>query len=275
MEHLKVIPEEKMTTELEEFVMEQSKKLINDCSTQEFVSVIAVMSSLKSSSTLLGRQKLVNIITNIILTKLPTFDPHNAQNIDLLQNAGKQVERLMSKNVSAAQLLKHMLVTVVPSILLVDKPFQQRRILQILTNLSSHPGDAFTSISEENQVELLKPLYITLLSSLPEPTVISDGDTPAKASLPAFTIECLLYALLNLLSKFCPAFFCASVQGEEGLDKTSQEAVTRLQNLRQKAQYAARIIQSYKPAIVTELQTAFLAEGGCSVKTADEVRRVS
>lgn len=164
-----------------------------------------------------------------------------------------------------------MLVSVVPLVLLIENPFQQRGILQILADLSSHPGNAFTSIPTEKQVQLLQLLYTSLLKILPE-TSPPGNDVPSKAFLPAFTVECIFYTLLNLL-KFCPTFFCSSLQKED--DTASLEGVTRLQTLRLKAQYTARLIQSYKPSIVSELQAAFLAEGGCSVKTADEARRVS
>ncbi|KAM3174689.1 hypothetical protein ACTXT7_010040 [Hymenolepis weldensis] len=271
LDNLKDIPEEKMSTELGDFITEHLIQLLNEASSSEFVIIVALMSSLKSMSTLLGRQKLVNMITNLIMEKMPVFDPQSAQSVELIQQAGKQVVRLLSKNVSAAQLLKYMLESVVPSVLSVDNPFRQRGILLILTNLSSHPGDAFTSIPEDSQIRLLQPLYASLLTSLPEPsTFTNEGDVRPKISLPAFTIECIFYTLLNLL-KFSPTFLCASVQNEN--DTASQEGVARLQALRHKAQYTARLIQSYKAAIVTELQAAFQAEGGCSVKTVDEARR--
>lgn len=273
LDNLKDIPEEKRSAELDEFITEHLNELLNETSSTEFVIIVALMSSLKSMSTLLGRQKLVNTITNVIVEKMPVFDPQSAQSVELIQQAGKQVVRLLSKNVSAAQLLKYMLESVVPSVLSVDNPFQQRGILLILTNLSSHPGDAFTSVPKDSQIQLLQPLYASLLTSLPEPSTFTDeGDVRPKISLPAFTIECIFYTLLNLL-KFCPTFLCASVQNES--DTASQEGVARLQALRHKAQYTARLIQSYKAAIVTELQAAFQAEGGCSVKTVDEARRVS
>lgn len=271
MDCLKDIPEEKMTLELEEFIIEHLNRLFSENSSTEFDAAITIMSSLKSLSTLLGRQKLVNMISNFVMEKVPTFDPQSIQSVKLIQQAGKQIARLLSKNVSAARLLKYMLEYVVPSVLSVENPFQQRGILQILTNLSSHPGDTFTSVPEDCRIQLLHPLYMALLTSFPEPSTLTDeGDVLAKISLPVFAIECFLYTLLNLL-KFCPTFLCASVQNVD--DATSQEGVTRLNSLRHKAQYTARLMQSYKTAIVAELQASFQAEGGCSVKTADEVRR--
>ncbi|VDN98168.1 unnamed protein product [Rodentolepis nana] len=271
MDCLKDIPEEKMTAELEEFIIEHLNNLFSDASFTEFVAVVTIMSSLKSLSTLLGRQKLVNMISSFVMEKMPTFDPQSVKSVELIQQAGKQIVRLLSKNVSAAKLLKYMLDNVVPSVLSVENPFQQRGILQLLTTFSSHPGDTFTSIPEDRRVQLLQPLYVALLTSLPELSTLTDeGDVHLKMSLPAFTIECILYTLLNLL-KFCPTFLSASVQNES--DAASQEGAARLHSLRHKAQYTARLIQSYKTPIVAELQASFQAEGGCSVKTADEVRR--
>nr|CDS34106.1 apoptosis inhibitor 5 [Hymenolepis microstoma] len=271
MNCLKDIPGEKMTIELEEFIIEHLNHLFSETSSTEFDAVIVIMSSLKSLSTLLGRQRLVNMVSNVVMDKVPIFDPQSVQSVELIQRAGKQIVRLLSKNVSAAKFLKYMLVNVVPLVLSVKNPFQQRGILQILTNFSSHPGDTFTSVPEDCRIQLLQPLYMALLTSFPEPSTLTDeGDAPAKMSLPAFTIECFLYTLLNLL-KFCPTFLCASVQNVG--DAASQEGVARLHSLRHKAQYTARLIQSYKTVIVAELQASFQAEGGCSVKTADEARR--
>ncbi|KAM7539635.1 hypothetical protein Aperf_G00000028697 [Anoplocephala perfoliata] len=268
-ESLKDFPEEKMSSKLEEFIVEQSNRLLNETSPGEFVDTITLMSSLKSMSTLLGRQKLVNMITNLVTERMPVFNPRSVYSVELVQKSGKQLVHLLSKNVSAAQFLKYMVVSVVPLVLLVENSFQQRGILQVLADVSSHPGDAFTSTPLEKQVQLLQILYTSLLTILPD-TSPSGNDVPSKIFFPAFTVECIFYTLLNLL-KFCPTFFHSSMQNDS--DTASLDGVTRLQTLRQKAQYTARLIQSYKPSIVSELQAAFLAEGGCSVKTADEARR--
>lgn len=85
-----------MSSGLEEFIVEQSSRLLNEISPCEFVNIIALMSSLKSMSTLLGRQKLVNMITNLVTERMPVFNPRSLYSIELIQQSGNQLVRLLS-----------------------------------------------------------------------------------------------------------------------------------------------------------------------------------
>ena len=148
----------------------------------------------------------------------------------------------------------------------------QRSILQLLTECSDHPGDAFLSASFDEQVKLLSPLYNRLIEMLPEPPSSSEPiSPPVKVSFSAFSLECLMYSLLALV-RFCPKFLCNAATGD---DKIAVEGTARLQALRQKIQYTALLIQSHRSSIILELQAAFQVDGLSSVSTAEEARCVS
>ncbi len=128
---------------------------------------------------------------------------------------------------------------------------------------------------------MLTPLYESLLSSLPE--VPSDpaksltegnGDTKVgeNVSVQIFSIECLLYTLLHLV-KSCPKFL-GMVEPVEG-DTAIQEGNDRLKALRQKVQYLARLIQSYKSDIVAKLAASFQEEGRPADAVLTEIKKVN
>lgn len=56
-------PEEVWTKENEEYFLEKSRKVIQDCTKDEFVVMMKLLSSLKITKTISGQQMLVEMIT--------------------------------------------------------------------------------------------------------------------------------------------------------------------------------------------------------------------
>ena len=96
VENLKRLPGDKISPDLEEFIIEQSNNLLHGAADDQFAQVISLLSSLKSLSTLQGRQKLVNTITNHILQSQPIFNPQILPSVAQLLQFGKLVTPLLS-----------------------------------------------------------------------------------------------------------------------------------------------------------------------------------
>ncbi|VDD81113.1 unnamed protein product [Mesocestoides corti] len=261
-QNYKLLPESRVNTELEEFLVEYAIKVLRDVPEIKLIQVIPIISSLKCISSLQERQKLVNVLTDQVIQAVPDFNPLDASCIAHVREGGNQVARFLSKNASAGSFLKYVLTKVVPNISLMKNPLDQRNILHLVAKLCLHPGESFKSSSLQDSQKMLLPLYNYLMEVLPD--VPSDpnqffhssgvstlGD---KVLAAAFTLECLLYALLNLV-QFHPLFFGMAELAED--DDSLREGVCRLQSLRHKVQYLARLIQSHKSTIIARWQLTF------------------
>ncbi|VDM15894.1 unnamed protein product [Hydatigera taeniaeformis] len=275
MENLKRLPDDKIPLDMEGFIVQQLNKLLSVVSGTGFVQLISLISSLKSSTSLQARQSLVDKITDHVIQSVPVFNPQALSSVIHIRDCGKQVVQLLSKNVSAGAFLKYILVKVVPKILLVQNPSEQRSILRLLAEFSAHPGVTFTNIRSDEKTHILLPLYNCLMELLPEPPSAQelmpnlDGDGSNKAFFPAFAGECCIYSLLSLI-KFHPEFLCTL---ETGTDEAVREGIFRLQALRQKVQFMARLIHSCKASIISQTQAEFQAAGSSSTMSTQEITR--
>lgn len=95
-ETLKRLPENKLTSELEEFIVEQTNNVLQDVSETEFIQLISVMSTLKCMSSLTGRQKLVGMITDQVIQAVPVFNPLDTACVAQVRESGKQAVRFLS-----------------------------------------------------------------------------------------------------------------------------------------------------------------------------------
>ncbi|KAL5113056.1 Apoptosi inhibitor 5 [Taenia crassiceps] len=273
MENLQRLPDGKISSELEGLIIQQLNKLLPLVSRAGFVQLISLIASLKSTTSLQARQILVDKITDHVVQSVPVFNPQVVSSVVHIRDCGKQVVQLLS-NVSAGAFLKYLLVKVIPKISLVKSPSDQRSILRLLAEFSSHPGVTLTSVQSDKKTHILLPLYNFLMEVLPEAPLMQEpmatlGSVGSdKLLVPAFAVECCIYSLLSLL-RFYPKFLCTADIGD---DEAAREGSLRLQALRQKVQFTARLIYSYKASIIAQVQAALQVEGMPSV-TAEEARR--
>ncbi|KAL7062864.1 hypothetical protein AAHC03_0483 [Spirometra sp. Aus1] len=278
-ESLKRLPKETLDDQLEEFILEQTNKVLLDVSENEFILLITVLSSLKCMSTVPGRQKLVNMITTQVVQAVPSFDPQDAS-------------CLAQKNVTAGAFLKYTLEKVIPFFEPISSDLDRRGILRVLTEFSMHPGDALLSCSETEKAQILCPLYALLLNSLPNipedpllalaPAVESDAESgqcqstqnlipDQVSSLNMLEIECLLFSIVNL-SRLLPNFL--DFTEPSGGDSTSNsEAASRVRCLRPKLQYLARLIQLYRRNILSSTEELLKMEEIPHESASDEAKQ--
>eukprot|EP00108_Taenia_solium_P004774 TsM_000651200 transcript=TsM_000651200 gene=TsM_000651200 len=273
MENLKRLPDGKISLELEGFIIQELTKSLPIVSGTGFVQLVSLIASLKSTTSLQARQSLVDKITDHVIQSVPVFNPQVPSSVAHIRDCGKQVVQLLSKNVSAGAFLKYILVKVIPKISLVKGP-DERGILQLLAEFSAHPGVTLTSVRSDEKTHILLPLYNCLMELLPEaplmeePVTTLDVGGSDKLLIPAFAVECCIYSLLSLL-RFYPKFLCTM---ETGDDEAARGGSFRLQALRRKVQFTARLIHSYKTSIIAQIQAVSQAEEP-SVILAEEARR--
>ncbi|BHF60840.1 Apoptosis inhibitor 5 [Sparganum proliferum] len=262
-ESLKRLPKETLDDQLEEFILEQTNKVLLDVSENEFILLITVLSSLKCMSTVPGRQKLVNMITTQVVQAVPSFDPQDAS-------------CLAQKNVTAGAFL--------------NSDLDRRGILRVLTEFSMHPGDVLLSCSETEKAQILCPLYALLLNSLPNipedpllalPSAAESGGESGQSTknlipdqvscLNILEIECLLFSIVNL-SRLLPNFL--DFTESSGEDSTgNSEAASRVRCLRPKLQYLARLIQLYRRNILSSTEELLKMEEISHESASDEAKQ--
>lgn len=172
-----------------------------------------------------------------------------------------------------------------PNIQRIENVMDQRDILRIITEFTQHPGDALTSCTIEMCSTLLSYIYECLLHFLPnvpddltkafvKSTTETNADCEKNESLNLpdvniYALECLLYSLWNLID-YCPTFLGFG----EVVENKSNEGACRLSMLRQKVQYVARLIQSYRSQLVTHLEQKFREDKMPQNKRTSQVKKV-
>ncbi|VDL92738.1 unnamed protein product [Schistocephalus solidus] len=291
-ESLKRLPKETLDDQLEEFILEQTNKVLLDVSEDEFILLITVLSSLKCMSTVPGRQKLVNMITTQVVQAVPSFDPQDASCLAQVRESGRQAVRFLSKNVTAGAFLRYTLQKVIPFFEPIGSELDRRGILRVLTEFSMHPGDAFLSCSEAERAQILCPLHSLLLSSLPtvpedpllalSSAVETDSGSGKSQStknlipdevsnLNLLEIECLLFSIVNL-AKLLPSFLDFT-DLSSGDSASNSEAISRVRCVRPKLQYLARLLQLYRRNILSATEELLKLEEIAQESAAHEAKQ--
>ncbi|VDQ01759.1 unnamed protein product [Trichobilharzia regenti] len=95
-ERLKTLPEDVLTSDLESFLVEQINRVLHDVSEEEFPMLISILASLKCMSTLIGRQKLVGMITQQALQAVPVFNARDRACVAQIRESCKQTALCVS-----------------------------------------------------------------------------------------------------------------------------------------------------------------------------------
>ncbi|KAK2536683.1 hypothetical protein Q9233_003098 [Columba guinea] len=176
---LKTLPEEVMTKEVEEFILTESKKVLEDVTGEEFVLFMKILSGLKSLQTVSGRQQLVELVAEQADLE-QTFNPSDPDCVDRLLQCTRQAVPLFS-------------------------------VLKLLAEMSSFCGDM------EKLESNLKKLFDKLLEYMPLPPEEAENGENAGNEEPKLQfsyVECLLYSFHQLGRKL-PDFLTAKLNAEK------------------------------------------------------------
>ncbi|XP_054684864.1 apoptosis inhibitor 5 isoform X1 [Grus americana] len=254
---LKTLPEEVMTKEVEEFILTESKKVLEDVTGEEFVLFMKILSGLKSLQTVSGRQQLVELVAEQADLE-QTFNPSDPDCVDRLLQCTRQAVPLFSKNVHSTKFVTYFCEHVLPNLSSLTTPVEgldiQLEVLKLLAEMSSFCGDM------EKLESNLKKLFDKLLEYMPLPPEEAENGENAGSEEPKLQfsyVECLLYSFHQLGRKL-PDFLTAKLNAE------------KLKDFKIRLQYFARGLQVY----IRQLRLALQGKTGEALKTEENKIKV-
>lgn len=141
---LKTLPDEVLTKEVEELILTESKKVLEDVTGEEFVLFMKILSGLKSLQTVSGRQQLVELVAEQADLE-QTFNPSDPDCVDRLLQCTRQAVPLFSKNVHSTRFVTYFCEQVLPNLSSLTTPVEgldiQLEVLKLLAEMSSFCGD--------------------------------------------------------------------------------------------------------------------------------------
>ncbi|KER31912.1 hypothetical protein T265_01995 [Opisthorchis viverrini] len=269
VDRLKTLPEDKLSSEVEEFVVEQVNKVLHDVSEEEFPLVVSILSSLKCMSTLPGRQKLVAMITEQALQACPEFSPTDPACVAQIRESVKQAALCISKNVHARELYMYLLQKVIPKIVHIPDTLEEDKfsLLRSTAELASLHESDLSALTASEQEQCLQYAFDSLVHYLPElPNASVDAqpsDPPVEGKTvpekPVFPtglklseLECLL-CICCQLGRVRPQYFGGYSSEQERESEKVQLGAARLRQIRPRLQYLSQVAQEYSQSIAGHL----------------------
>uniref|UniRef100_A0A673GKW7 Apoptosis inhibitor 5-like n=1 Tax=Sinocyclocheilus rhinocerous TaxID=307959 RepID=A0A673GKW7_9TELE len=253
---LKMMPDDTMTKEVEDYIFIETKKVLEDVTGEEFVLLMRILSGLKSMQTVSGRQQLVELVVEQAFLE-QALNPTDADSVDRLLQCTRQALPLFSKNVHSTRFVTYFCEFVLPNLSLLTSPVAeldiQLEVLKLLAEMSPYCGDM-------DKLEVnLNMLFEKLLEFMPLPPEEENGENAAneEPKLQFSYVECLLFSF-HQLGKKLPDFL---------IDKISAE---KLKDFKIRLQYFARGLQVY----IRQLRVALQGKTGDALKTEENKIKV-
>lgn len=247
---VKVLGEETIDKEAEEFLVSQCKQVLQDVTKEEFILIMDVLRSQSSMSTVQGRQQLVEIVTEQADLD-QSFEAEDTDCVDRLMHCIKQAAPLFSKNVHSKAFVGYICDNVLPVISKLASPDDgidaQLEMLKLFGEISEFAGDL------DKLENRLDNLYKCLISYMPVPPAEENDNLSSSEEEPKFqfsTVECLMLAFHQLGRKL-PGFLADEANAD------------RLKDFKLRLQYFARGVQIY----IKQLRQALQGKTGDALKT--------
>ncbi|XP_018572063.1 apoptosis inhibitor 5, partial [Anoplophora glabripennis] len=194
---------EKLSSEIEEILLEEGKKIIQDASATEFWVVMPYLTSSKLAKTITGQKELVELVAERAEIDRD-FDPHEEGTSDRIIMCVECILPLFNANVESTKFLIYYCDQILPHWdeigKLNDGSTLQYQFLKQLTELSAHCGKL------ENPSLHVVQIFDKLKQYMPLPP--DDVDIDKMPNLDFTTVECLLYSF-HRLARQCPDFLTA------------------------------------------------------------------
>lgn len=246
---------EQLTKEVEVYVLEECKKVMEDVTGDEFAVLMQGLSSLQHIQTIIGRQQLIDIIADQMeLSK--DFDVKNVDDFNRVNQCIGTALTLCSKNVHGSKFVNFICNKVLPTFTTVvegtsNKPEegdakdsdkssnlgnQQLELAKKLAELSTFCGNG------ETVADCVQILFEKLQEYMPLPPSLDENGQQSSTEDPKLQfslVECLMYAFHQL--------------GRNKQDfLTSTDSADRLKDFRLRLQYFARGTKVY----INEIQAS-------------------
>ncbi|XP_067125412.1 apoptosis inhibitor 5 [Centruroides vittatus] len=252
---VKSLPGDVLTRDVEDYLFQECKKVFEDITGEEFVTVMGMLSGLKMAKTVGGQQLLVEMIAEQASFE-KDFDRGDTDSVDRLVQCIRQARPYFSPFVSSGQFVHYVCFQVLP-VLSELPPLQEGvdvalEILKLLAEMSPFANNM------EDTPKCLEMVYKRLLEYMPLPpsdeTIEKSTEEP---SLQLSHVECLMFAFHQLAKRY-PEFL------------TAEENAERLRDLKLRLQYLARGIQGY----IKKLKEALHGKVGSELKTEENKIKV-
>ncbi|PVD34057.1 hypothetical protein C0Q70_05319 [Pomacea canaliculata] len=249
VQKLKTLPDDALDKDCDDFVIADCKKVLEDVTKDEFMAVMDILRSLKSMSTVQGRQQLVEIVTEQAELDQP-LQVSDADCVDRLLQCIKTAAPLFSKNVHSKAFVGYLCDYVLPELPHLASPDDevniQLEMLKLFAEISEHAGDL------ENVQSRVEKVFDRLLAYMPLPPSDEEEDMSAteEPKLQFSYVECLMYAF-HQLARRCPLFLADEANSE------------RLKDFKIRLQYFARGVQVY----IKQLRAALQGKAGDELRT--------
>lgn len=214
---LKLLPEEVLTKQIEEYILEESKKVLQDVSGDEFILFMHILSNLKHLQTVAGRQLLLDIVVDQADLEKP-FQPDEQDRVDQLIQCMKQSIPFLSKNVHSSKFLSYVLENVFPVLDQIPVPSNDALIVldQEKEIIGSETLDDKTSTTKKQENGSSKATATTTTTTAA--TTVNNSTTTANNNV-AENQRLEILRLTADLSNFV------------GSNMTSEEARTKIQTV--------------------------------------------
>uniref|UniRef100_A0A803WCI7 Apoptosis inhibitor 5 n=1 Tax=Ficedula albicollis TaxID=59894 RepID=A0A803WCI7_FICAL len=246
---LKTLPEEVMTKEVEEFILTESKKVLEDVTGEEFVLFMKILSGLKSLQTVSGRQQLVELVAEQADLE-QTFNPSDTDCVDRLLQCTRQAVPLFSKNVHSTKFVTYFCEHVLPNLSSLTTLVEGLDIQLEVSKKMVETSQIVSTDKPSNSNTEYMPLP-------PEEAENGENAGNEEPKLQFSYVECLLYSFHQLGRKL-PDFLTAKLNAE------------KLKDFKIRLQYFARGLQVY----IRQLRLALQGKTGEALKTEENKIKV-
>jgi len=223
--------------DVEEYLLEESKKVLQDVTGEEFILFMKLLSGLSVCTTVQGRKQLVEIVEEQADLD-EQFNASDPDALDRLMQCIKQANPFFSKNVSSVKFVTFIALNVLPVLDQVKQPAPPEEgsatsdvLLEILKTLAELVVNCGTL---EKPKEKISAVFNKLVEYMPLPP---EGDTEGDQQLADLKlnfsyVECLMFT-----------FHCLGKQYPEFL--TDESSTERLREFRLRLNYFARGLNVY------------------------------
>jgi hypothetical protein len=225
-----------MTKPIEEFIIAEIKKLLQDVSADEFQKCIQILSATNLGTSITGHQEIVKLCAE--QADIDTNVSDISDDIYIFLTCVNQALPFFSSKIESTTFVKHTCEKLLPLEFwhLIgaaddDQTQIQLRLLKVFAELCAHCGTL------ENPKEKIETVFNVLMEFLPPPPE-DMNETP----LILFShVECLLYAI-HALGKQIPEYL------------SFKDDDPKLKDFRARLQYLARRTQGYVKKLQTDIK---------------------
>ncbi|GJQ65219.1 hypothetical protein Trydic_g7353 [Trypoxylus dichotomus] len=219
----KVKPSDKMTSEVEDFIISECKKVLQDATADEFILLMPYLSTTKVASTITGQQELINLVLEQLEldVEFDVLDKENNNNVDKLVTCIKFILPFFSTKIESTKLVVYICDHVLPHWEAIKELPQgnlyQLALLRQLAELSTYCGKL------DNPSLHVVQIFDKLKIYMPPPP--EDTSTVTIPHLEFSFVESLLYAF-HRLARQCQDFLTHDAQGcSRALNNLDKEKV--------------------------------------------------